>query len=320
MRSVRDLHFPSLRAFYGEKGRLAFIKADGTFDVVDSLNGVQQGCVNGGKFFNIATLPLVGEAMKSFPSCFAPCYADNINIVGRLSEAYRAAEAVRINLAAGGIELQPRDSSVYIPTYHAHAQPPRMLADLHAAYPQMQLPWAQKGIKVLGFPMGSDDYVEDALEAIAENITSELPSLALLDDGLVHFMMLRLCVNARLPYFLRGIAPGKTTKHAEAVDKAIWAAFGSYNGFEEGFEDDARFSDAHIQFRLDITAGGFGVTLNESRACAAFYTATSHALQFAAKASFSAFATILRSDAFRDSTLFREYTASRDFLLDRAAL
>ena len=61
--SVVNVHFPALRAFYGEKGRLGFNNQDGTFSVVDSSSGVHQGCVNAGKFYNIATLPLVGEAM-----------------------------------------------------------------------------------------------------------------------------------------------------------------------------------------------------------------------------------------------------------------
>ena len=100
--SCVHIHFPALRAFYGEKGRLGFNNKDGTFSVVDSLNGVQQGCVNSGKFFNIATLPLVGEAMRQHPDCFAPCFSDNVQIVGRLSQAYKAADSVRINLAAGG--------------------------------------------------------------------------------------------------------------------------------------------------------------------------------------------------------------------------
>ena len=314
------LHFPALRTFYGEKGRLGFHNRDGTFSVVDSLNGVQQGDVNSGKFFNIATLPLVGEAMKSFPSCYAPCFADNINIVGPLSEAYKAAEAVRVNLAAGGIDLQPRDSSVYIPTYNTHAEPPKMLAELHRAYPHMQLPWARNGIRVLGFPFGSDEFIDESLKKIVSSIISELPTLAFLDDGLIHFMMLRLCVNARLPYFLRGVAPEKSAPHAKVVDEAIWAAFGTYNGFEAGFEQDVRFNDSHIQFRLGVTQGGFGVTANETRAAAAFYAATSHAFQFAAKARFPALGDTLRSDDFRSSTFYKDYIKTRDFLLERGAI
>jgi hypothetical protein len=83
---------------------------------------------------------LVGEAMTQFPSVFAPCFADNVNIVGRLSQAYKAADAVRINLAAGSVNLQPSDSSVYIPTYNTHAEPPKLLAELHKQFPHMQLP------------------------------------------------------------------------------------------------------------------------------------------------------------------------------------
>lgn len=59
-----------------------------------------------------------------------------------------------------------------------------MLADLHAMYPIVQLPWMQTGIRVLGFPLDSDDHDEESLSRIADSITSELPALDLLEDGL----------------------------------------------------------------------------------------------------------------------------------------
>lgn len=58
----------------------------------------------------------------------APCFADNSDIVRSLSETYKAAESMRNDLAVGGIEVQPRDSSVFIPPCDTHAEPPAMLA------------------------------------------------------------------------------------------------------------------------------------------------------------------------------------------------
>lgn len=51
---------------------MGFNNKDGIFSVVDSLRGVQYGFATSGKLFDIATLFLVGEAMKGFPSGFAP--------------------------------------------------------------------------------------------------------------------------------------------------------------------------------------------------------------------------------------------------------
>lgn len=163
--------------------------------------------------------------MRGFPSCYAPHFADNMYIVGLLSGLDEAARAVHIDLAAVGIELQQRDSSMYIPTYNTHAETPAMLAELHVIYPHMHPPWVQTGIRVFCFPLCSDDYVQEPLKNIADSITSELHILAFLEDGCIHLGMLRLCVNVSIPRFHGEIALEKSKSHAKVVDDAIRTAF-----------------------------------------------------------------------------------------------
>lgn len=139
-----------------------------------------------------------------------------------------------------------------------------------------------------------------------------LRTLARLDDGLIHFQMLRLCANTRLPYFMRGVATEASMAHAKEVDGALWDAFGAYCGFEEGFAGTAPYADAHIQFRMPIAQGGFGVTANEVKAAAAHYCAMSHAFKFAAQSRYTPVSDLIRSDGFRQSPL---YTARDTTLL-----
>lgn len=70
---------------------------------------------------------------------------ENTQIDGSLSEAYKAAEAVRINLAAWVNELYPGELSVYIPMYNTHTESPAMHAELHAAYNHISFPGCEQG-------------------------------------------------------------------------------------------------------------------------------------------------------------------------------
>lgn len=167
--------------------------------------------------------------MRGLPSCFARCFEGKIDIMGPLNEACQAVEAmeaVRMSLAAGKLEPQPRHSSVYIFPHNAHEEPPAVLAELQATYPNMQLPKKQTGIRALGIPLCSDYHVGKSLEKIADIITSKLLALAFLEVGLHHFeMLLRLSVYARLAYILRGPVLQKSKPCANVADDSIWAAF-----------------------------------------------------------------------------------------------
>lgn len=77
-----------------------------TVSMAESHNRVQQGCLHSVESSYVLTIPLVGEDMRCFITCHAPCLrsvADNINVDGLLSETYKAVEVVRINLAAESI-------------------------------------------------------------------------------------------------------------------------------------------------------------------------------------------------------------------------
>ncbi|MGA0901119.1 MAG: hypothetical protein ACO3SO_12025, partial [Luteolibacter sp.] len=311
---IFKVHFPFIRAYYGDVGSLTFHAADGSFHVVESSTGVQQGCTLGGQLFNIGTLPLVGAAMASHPKCFAGMWADNIHVVGKLSEAYPAASDIGKALGTAGLQMQPRDSALYVPSYHAADQEPRILPQLRSQYPDMHLPWAKDGVRTLGFPLGNPGFVQRSLQSIAESIEKELPIIAQLDDGLVHFQVLSMCTNARLPFFLRGVSHDIARPFVQRIDDAIWKAFGDYANFPAGFEGMDAFRDAHIQFRLPIPAGGLGVAPGSVKAAAAFYVGMSLAFKFAAKARYEANGNLLRSSHFMESSLYKQYMAARDEL------
>ena len=314
------LHMPMIAAYYGESGRLAFNAADGTFHTIKSQTGVHQGCVLGGQLFNIGTLPVVGSVMAKHPECLASLWSDNTVITGRLSKAYKAAVDINQALRKIGLEQQPRDSAVYIPSYNKAVAPPQLLLTLQEQHPEVVIPWAKEGVKCLGFPVGNDNFTKEVMQSLASSIEEELPLLQHLDDGLVHFQILSMCTNARMTYFLRGISHETTMPFVKQVDQAIWKAFGKFGGLPEGFTEGDEYQDAHIQFRLPIGAGGMGVIPGEVKAAAAFYVGMSIAFQWAASAKFSPIGNLLRSAAFQESSLYKSYDSARTELLVHGAL
>jgi hypothetical protein len=174
--------------------------------------------------------------------------------------------------------------------------------------------------RVLGFPLGNASFTEHYLAKIAASIIEDLPKIAILDDGMIYFQILRACVNARLPFFLRGVRYDRTINHARQVDAAILKAFGTYCSFRDGFETDPAYADACIQFRAPLTCGGLGVTPAEVKAAAAFYSAQSHAIKFAANTRFAPVASFVASDDFEETAFFKDYVMARNFLLNAGAV
>lgn len=252
--------------------------------------------------------------MVKHPDCLSCMWSDNIAITGRLSKAYAAAVDVNNALKTINLMQQPRESAIYIPSYHAAAQQPQLLTNLQTQHPEMALPWAKEGVRCLGFPVGNANFVNKSLEDIQESIEKDLPLLAQLDDGLVHFELLSMCTNARLPFFLRGIGHQTAMPFVEKIDAAIWKAFGQFADFPQGFEDNDEYSDARIQFRLPTGTGGMGVTPGSVKAAPAFYVGMSFAFKFAAQAGFEELGTLLRSDAFLETSLYKAYDSARDEL------
>jgi len=89
--------------------------------------------------------------------------------------------------------------------------------------------------------------------------------------------------------------------------EAILKAFGTYCSFRDGFETDPAYADACIQFRAPLTCGGLGVTPAEVKAAAAFYSAQSHAIKFAANTRFAPVASFVASDDFEETAFFKDY-------------
>ena len=299
---------------------MIFTDALGQAHEVISRTGTQQGCVLGGKLYNIGTLSVVGATMEDHLDVYCPMFSDNILLVGRLSKIFAAADDLRGSLEEVGLKPQPAESAVYIPSYNAQNEPPPLLAALREQYPAFKdMPWLKDGITLLGCPVGTDAYVSDVLNKVCDNIAERTVHYAAVDDGLVHLQLHKFSVNAMLPYFLRTTSPSLTQQHAQRVDDLIWEALLDFSEVpSDDREDDALqavFRDARCQIALPISQGGFGITPNECVSTPAFYSAVSKALRFAASCKFDPITTYITSPDFKHHPLMQAYEQARNDLI-----
>lgn len=314
------VHIPAIRAHYEGDGRLVFVDVERLVHYITSRTGMQQGCVLGGKLFNIGTFSVVGATMADHPETFCPMFSDNIALVGRLSKLFPAAEDLRLSLHEIGLELQQAESALYIPTYVKQNEPPQLLHALREQYPELsQIPWNREGIVLLGCPIGTDEYVHAHLQGIGDKIAQCSEQFSVVSDGLIHLQLHKFSVNAMLPYFLRTTNPSLTLPHAQRVDATVWKALLNYSEISEPDEDDPAlhsiYEDARRQVGLWIAEGGFGITPNECVAVPAFYSAVSRALRFAAQCGYEPITTFLASEDFRSSPLCVQYLHARQDLI-----
>jgi hypothetical protein len=317
-------HIPSIKAHYEGDGRLVFVDSKGQAHHITSRTGVHQGCVLGGKLFNIGTFSLVGATMADHPEVYCPMFSDNTTLVGRLSKVFAAANDLRESLLEIGLSLQPADSAVYIPSYAHQESPPALLDALRAQYPALQdLPWHREGIILLGCPIGTDEFVHRTLTEVCDGIEHRASQFANVDDGLIHLQLHKFSVNSMLPYFLRTASPEVTTSHARRIDALIWKALLDFSQVPEDDRENPAlssvFADAHCQATLPISEGGFGFTPNECVATTAFYSGVSRALRFASSVQFTPITEYLASPAFCNHPLCVAYTKARQDLIDWGA-
>jgi hypothetical protein len=218
-------HIPSIKGHYENDGRLTFVDANGKVHQITSRTGVHQGCVNGGKLYNIGTFSLIGVTMADHAEVFCPMFSDNIALVGRLSNVFPAADDLRESLQEIGLTLQQADSAIYIPSYARQETPPELLSSLREQYPDLcKVPWQREGVVLLGNPVGTDEFVHNTLTQVCDNITQRAAEFAKVDDGLIHLQLHKFSINSMLPYFLRTTRPTITVQHAQRIDSLNWEA------------------------------------------------------------------------------------------------
>jgi len=271
-----------LSSFYGLKGQLRYVADDGSVLSISSEAGTHQGDVWSPALFAASIHPTLCEVLDYWPNVVAVLWADNIFFIGPLREAAFAARQARNALRPLGLQLNEDETKAYVP----RATDVSMLKHMLEGVSDFPIQPVMNGINILGVPFGTAKYTEQETAKIVDKIQNDIPKIAVLRDGLMHFQMLRFCENTRFAHVCRALPVALVDKAARRVDSIIMNAFAEYCGWPDATADmldeahESKYQTARTVVRGALREGGFGLTSVRDICAPAFYHAAAHSLRW----------------------------------------
>ena len=134
-----------------------------------------------------------------------------------------------------------------------------------------------EGFVGIGVPIGTDTFVRNFVAKTCRAIIDDVEKLDAIQDGFIHYQLLRFCQATRLQYLNSHILLGnRCVLQQQHVDCKIADALlkKSTKQHADGWDASSK-AWAHMILHLSHAQGGFGVTFNDITKDAAFYTTTS---------------------------------------------
>jgi hypothetical protein len=159
--------------------------------------------------FNLTIHHLWGRVLPKFPEARAIAYADDGYIKGKLSAALQVlAELKVIFKADAGLELHVNKTSI-LPGKGVSQQVAFDVAqDIITASPALThlsddlalTSFCPEGFIGIGVPIGTDAFVQSFVAKKCRDIIDDVEKLDVIQDGFIHFQLLRFCQATRLQY------------------------------------------------------------------------------------------------------------------------
>ena len=100
------------------------------------------------------------------------------------------------------------------------------------------LPRTLQGIRVLGAPIGSPEYVADQLEKKSDKQETLFTRIPRVQDTQACWLLLLMCASTRANFWLRMVTPEQTLQFAERHDAAVWECLRAILGTPQAPETD----------------------------------------------------------------------------------
>ena len=122
------------------------------------------------------------------------------------------------------------------------------------------LPVGQQGIRVLGVPIGQEEYIKNHLAKKSDEHQVLMDRIPLVQDLQAAWLLLFCCAGSRATFWLRSVRPQFTADFADAHDRQMWECFNQLMGI-------ASFSAKAKQYiTIPLSLGGVGLSsANRSR-------------------------------------------------------
>ena len=134
-----------------------------------------------------------------------------------------------------------------------------------------------EGFVGIGVPIGTDAFVQNFVAKTCRAIIDDVEKLDAIQDGFIHYQLLRFCQATRLQYINSHILLGnRCVLQQQHVDCKIADAIlkKGTKHHADGWDASSK-AWAHMVLHLPHAEGGFGVTFNDVTKDAALYTTTS---------------------------------------------
>jgi hypothetical protein len=134
-----------------------------------------------------------------------------------------------------------------------------------------------EGFIGIGVPIVTDAFVRSFVAKTCRDIIDDVEKLDAIQDGFIHYQLLRFCQATRLQYINSHIMlPNRCVLQQQHVDCKIADAL-LKKGTKQHVDgwDSSRKDWAHMCIHLPHAEGGFGVTFNDVTKDTAFYSTTS---------------------------------------------
>jgi hypothetical protein len=133
------------------------------------------------------------------------------------------------------------------------------------------------GFVGIGVSIGTDAFVRNFVAKTCRAIIDDVEKLDVIQDGFIHYHLLRFCQDTRLQYLNSHILLGnRCVLQQQHVDCKIADALlkKSTKQHTDGWDTSTK-DWTHMVLHLPHSQGGFGVTFNDITKDATFYTTTS---------------------------------------------
>ena len=259
---------PFARMFYSTPSTYTWVDQQGEAHAINQAEGGEQGDPLMPALFSLA----LHQALHHFHEDLQPgervaAYLDDIYITAQPARIRALYDTLARHLEEHtGIHLHAGKTQIW---NAAGVEPPHV-QQLAATTPvwlgNPTLPPAQQGLRVLGLPLGHQEYVQAELSKISEKHKTFFDQLPTLPDLQTSWLLLLYCASPRVYYALRGLRPDLTRGFAATHDQAVRTCLTQLLQLPNPLEDGPARTAA-----LALNQGGLGLRSALNHTAAAFW-------------------------------------------------
>ena len=210
-----------------EPPKLLFALDGGGLEVVESARGVQQGCNLGPLCYNAGSLKILKEfkANPPVPGARAVSFIDDITVILPpefsldMAAIGKVTEWLQERLGVEGISLNRRKAQALLAD---GVGPEQLTEEQREAMDITGLTVVRQGMRVVGVPVGTEQFQRDFLQEAVNGEPAELVrALVPMEDAQASFQILRLSATSRLSHLLRTVPPSITCQAAANYDALV---------------------------------------------------------------------------------------------------